>query len=61
MKIDQNFVAVVTGGASGLGKGAVKLLASLGAKVVIASTNEQKGKLAAEENNAHFFKTDITD
>ena len=44
MKIDQNFVAVVTGGSSGLGKGTVKLLTSLGAKVVSASVNEEKGK-----------------
>jgi NAD(P)-dependent dehydrogenase (short-subunit alcohol dehydrogenase family) len=44
MRIDKNFVAVVTGGTSGLGRSTVKLLTSLGAKVVIAGTSEAKGK-----------------
>jgi NADPH:quinone reductase-like Zn-dependent oxidoreductase len=39
MKIDHNFVAVVTGGSSGLGEATVKLLAQLGAKVIVADLN----------------------
>lgn len=44
MKIDKSFVAIVTGGASGLGAGTVELLRCLGARVVIADINEELGK-----------------
>ncbi len=36
MRIDKNFVAIVTGGASGLGEATVRLLAAQGAQVLIA-------------------------
>ena len=44
MKIDKSFVAIVTGGASGLGRATVELLRSQEAQVVIADLNEDLGK-----------------
>lgn len=43
MKIDKNLVAIVTGGASGLGKATVELFRSMEAQVVIADLNEEDG------------------
>ena len=58
-------VAVVTGGASGIGKAIGLQAAAHGARVVIADLNEQKGKVSAEEfgdkgADAIFVKTDVT-
>lgn len=60
MKIDANFIAVVTGGASGLGEATSKLLASLGSKVIIADLNDQKGKELANEIKGQYFRTDVS-
>ena len=64
MKIE-GFVAIVTGGASGLGEATVQKLASLKCKVAIADLNEEAGnalvtKLGGKEN-AIFVKTDVSD
>jgi NAD(P)-dependent dehydrogenase (short-subunit alcohol dehydrogenase family) len=45
----ENKVAIVTGGASGLGLGTVKALAEKGAKVVIFDLNEEKAQQACHE------------
>lgn len=44
MKLDKSLVAIVTGGASGLGLATVELLANQGVQVVIADLNEDLGK-----------------
>ena len=56
-------VAVVTGGASGLGEACVRDLARLGAKVCIMDINaEREERIAAEFGGSVIFcRTDVTD
>ena len=54
-------VAIVTGGASGIGATTVKEMIKEGASVLIADVNDERGfKLAEELNNTVYLKTDIT-
>ena len=58
-------IAIITGGASGIGKAAALLFAKEGAKVVIAGIDEKKGKAAAEEiisngSDSIFVKCDVS-
>jgi NAD(P)-dependent dehydrogenase (short-subunit alcohol dehydrogenase family) len=58
----QGSVALVTGGASGLGEATVRRLAAGGAKVVIVDRDEKRGPALEKElgERARFVKTDVT-
>lgn len=62
MKI-QNCVALVTGGASGLGEATVKNIVAGGGKAVILDMSEERGAklVAGLGDSAIFEKTDVTD
>lgn len=59
MKLDPNLAAVVTGGASGLGRAVALELASRGAKVAIFDLDATQGEALAEEVGGVFCQTDI--
>lgn len=60
MKIE-GAVALVTGGASGLGEATVRELVSRGAKAVILDMNEERGEAVAKELGVVFKKTNVAD
>lgn len=59
----KNKVAIVTGGAAGMGETHVRLFIEEGAKVVLTDVNEEKGQALADElgENAYFIQHDVTD
>lgn len=59
MKIDNQTAAIVTGGASGLGRASAEALAAAGLKVAIFDLNEDAGKEVADQIGGVFCKTNI--
>jgi NAD(P)-dependent dehydrogenase (short-subunit alcohol dehydrogenase family) len=59
----QGSVFFVTGGASGLGEAAARMLVQSGARVLLADVNEAAGARVANElgNSARFARVDVTD
>lgn len=53
-------VFVVTGGASGLGEGTARMLASKGGRVVIADMQADKGEAVAKDIGGAFVKCDVS-
>ncbi|HLS22052.1 MAG TPA: 3-hydroxyacyl-CoA dehydrogenase [Paenalcaligenes sp.] len=56
----KNNVFIVTGGASGLGAGTVRMLSEQGAKVVIADLQDEPGQALAKELDQHYIHCDVT-
>lgn len=54
-------VAIVTGGAAGLGAAIAKRLAEEGAKVVVTDLNSEAGEATARAIGAEFIRQDVTD
>ncbi len=54
-------VALVTGGASGIGRATCRRLASEGALVVVADLDESGGKAVAREIRGDFVRLDVSD
>ncbi|MCW1384766.1 SDR family oxidoreductase [Novosphingobium sp. KCTC 2891] len=60
MQCDQTTAAVVTGGASGLGRASAEALAAAGIKVAIFDINQTLGEEVAAQLGGLFCKVDIT-
>ncbi|RIU91212.1 glucose 1-dehydrogenase [Oceanobacillus picturae] len=58
----ENKVAIITGGAQGMGAAHVRLFVEQGAKVILTDLNEEKGQALAAElgDNAIFIKQNVT-
>jgi NAD(P)-dependent dehydrogenase (short-subunit alcohol dehydrogenase family) len=54
-------VALVTGGASGLGRATALALAAEGAEVVVVDLDEEGGRAVAEQVGGHFHACDVSD
>lgn len=59
MHLDSMISAVITGGASGLGKATARALSAEGVRVALFDMNVQKGEALAEEIGATFCRVDV--
>jgi NAD(P)-dependent dehydrogenase (short-subunit alcohol dehydrogenase family) len=60
-RLDLNGASViVTGGASGIGEASARQLAALGARVVVADLQEDKGQAVASELGGLYVKCDVS-
>ncbi len=60
MQITSDTVAVVTGGASGLGLSSVRALAAAGARVAVFDMNREAGEAAAQSVGGVFCEVNVT-
>lgn len=60
MKLDDSIAAVVTGGASGLGRAAAEALAAKGVRVAIFDINAEQGEATAAALGGIFCQTNVT-
>ena len=56
----QKKIAVITGGASGIGEGIVRRFCAEGAQVILADVDEANGSLIADDCGAHFALLDVS-
>jgi len=61
VQVDSSSVVVVTGGASGLGRGVVERFAARGARVVAVDRDAARGQALADELGVTFVPADVTD
>lgn len=60
MQLSSGLSAIVTGGASGLGGGTVRLLTGLGVKVAILDLDDERGAEMAAATGATYIRTDVS-
>lgn len=60
MKLSDRISAIVTGGASGLGKATAQALATEGVRVAIFDLNAEQGEAVAREIGGVFARVDVT-
>lgn len=60
MQLNDTVVAVITGGASGLGEATARALAAKGVKVAIFDLQDERGQAVAADIGGVFCKVDVT-